>query len=108
MTRIVARRDVQALPGQILVKLIAGGLAALSACGSPPAQPMPASEQSLRDIGNRNDNAALEGVEERARMRVEADMRAADRHDAASRNEEMKNANTIDNGQPLQRSQSNE
>lgn len=64
--------------------LVAVVLAGLVACASPPPPRAPASEQSLRDIGSRNDVAAAKArVEQRGRTRTEADIRAAERRDAA-------------------------
>ena len=58
-------------------------LAGLAACGTAPIQRAPANEQSLRDIGNRNDDAALKATAgQRGRTRAEADIRAADRREA--------------------------
>jgi len=66
-------------------------LAVLAACASPPPPRAPASEQSLRDIGGRNDDAATRvAVEQRARTRAEADIRAADRREAARMSAEQR------------------
>ena len=64
--------------------LTAVAFASLAACASPPPPRAPASEQSLRDIGGRNDDAADRAVvEQRGRTRAEADVRAAERREAA-------------------------
>lgn len=93
-------------PGIMLIALC------LVACGSPPTQPLAASAQSLEDIGNRNDEAALKAVsEQRVRMQVEADIRAADDWDAARRpvvEKETRHASAINNGQPRARTPDDE
>lgn len=85
-------------PGIALITLC------LVACSPPPAQPPTASAQSLEDIGNRNQDAALKAAsEQRARTRAEADIRAADGWDASRRSaleEETGHGSAINNGQP--------
>ena len=57
-------------------------LAALANCGARTAE-RPTDQQSLSDIGNRNDDAAMKvAAEQRGRSKAQADVLEADRREA--------------------------
>lgn len=82
MTAVMVRPDPPARLRR--TGMIAFALAGLAACGTAPVQPEPATGASLDNIGDRNDDAALRvSAEQRGRTQADADIRAADRREAA-------------------------
>ena len=58
-------------------------LAALASCGPTTVDRPPTDQQSLSDIGNRNDDAAMQvAAEQRGRSRAQAVVIEADRREA--------------------------